>query len=308
MNLALLYSLTAGQKLDKIYTNEKYYPLPFKNYIVIQPYSRPSKNFNYFSEVIDLIYLVLEKLNLKIIQVGAKDEPPLNYCYHTQGTTNWGQLQYIISKAKLVLTIDSISAHLAGHYNIPLVDIVSNNFKECVAPYFGDKSKQIILEPDRTKQNPSFMLDEGLIKQVDQIKPETVANSVLQLLNVSERINLQTINIGPLFKQIEFNCILNQIVQPNFLNQNGFLTLRYDLEGKEEFLYHQASLSKVVIWTNKKLNIDILKQLKPNIVNIIYNIDLEESSTSLSFIKSIRKLGLNFALVTEKKDEELNDE
>jgi len=149
MNIAELYSLSSGQKINKIHTCEKYFPIPSENFIVIQPWTKQSKCYDNWAETISILLPYLRKNNIQIIQVGAANEAPLQHCIYTQGQTSWGQLQYIISKAKLVLSCDSISSHLAGHYNKPLIVLISNNFKECVSPYFGDKSKQII--PNITK-------------------------------------------------------------------------------------------------------------------------------------------------------------
>ena len=145
MNIAKLYSLASGQKIGKVWTLEKYYPIPFDNFIVIQPYSKLSKCYGFWPDVLTLIAPILEKNGIKILQCGDKNEPGLNYCYHTQGATSWGNLEYLVSKSRLVLTTDSISSHLAGHFNKPLVVLISNNFKSCIGPYFGDKTKQIIL-------------------------------------------------------------------------------------------------------------------------------------------------------------------
>src|SRR5688500_1814179 len=104
MNFAELYSLTSGKKIDKIYTFEKYYPLPFdKNIIVIQPQSKNSKNYPYWDTVLGILLPIFKKNNYNLVQVGAANEKLLNGCFHTQGQTSWGQLQYIISHSELVL-------------------------------------------------------------------------------------------------------------------------------------------------------------------------------------------------------------
>src|ERR1700735_931511 len=108
MHLAKSYSHQAGQSINKIHTIEKYYPLTMDKYIVIQPWSKPSKNYSNWDEVVELIFPILDKHNIKMIQVGGKDERPLKYCIQTQGTTSWGQLQYIVSRASLVLSTDSV--------------------------------------------------------------------------------------------------------------------------------------------------------------------------------------------------------
>ncbi len=304
MNYAQLYSLTSGQKIDKFHTFEKYYPLPFDNYIVIQPFSKPAKNYDYIDEVISLIHPILEKNNIKIIQVGGKDERQLNFCYPTQGTTSFGQLEYLISKAKLVLTVDSISAHLAGHYNIPLVDIVSNNYSQCVSPYFGDKSKQIILEPDRTNKLPSFSLDEGPNKQVNEILSETIASSVCKLLNISFSYPFQTLSMGKLYHNKIIETCLDSVINLQSLNIPSIVCrLDYSENPNLAILIEQMKVGKVSILTNKPLPINLLQQFRPQIQEVI--IEITESHNPL-FCKELQDAKIPFRMYSRLSDEKLN--
>lgn len=302
MNLAELYSLTSGQKLDKIHTFEKYYPLPFDNYIILQPFSKASKNYDYIEEVISLILPELEKNNIKIVQVGGPNERPLNGCYHTQGNTSWGQLQYLISKSKLVLSTDSVSSHLAGHYNKSLVVLISNNFKECISPYYGDKSKQIILEPDRTKKNPSFMLDEGPIKQINEIYPETIAKSVLNLLNINFEYPYKTLKIGPAYHQklIESSC--SDVINTQQLGVQNII-LRLDYNYNLPVLINQLNITKCIIFTDKSIPNDILKQYRPNIQEIIYEI---KEDNDPGFVKNLLNNKIPYKLYSKLPIEKLN--
>lgn len=299
MNIAELYSLTAAQKLDKIYTLEKFYPLPFEKYIIIQPWSKPSKCYSYWQEVIDAIYPILEQENIKIVQVGGKDEKPLNNCYHTQGKTNWGQLQYLISKSQLVLCVDSISAHLAGHYNINLIDLISNNFKECVAPYFGDKNKQIILEPDRTAKNPSFALDEGPIKQIDEIKPEEIIGAINKLLNLTIPIP-ESVYFGNQYTNPLIEILPNLILNPE-LHKDKIIQIRCDYLPNFDYNYLIQNIArrKCVVIINSIIELEPLKQLRPNIAAIAYKMQKDGGAGELEFIKKLKKLGVQFRLIKE---------
>lgn len=302
MNLAELYSLSSGQKLDKIYTFEKFFPGLPDNYIVIQPWSKPSKNYDAWEEVLSIILPYLQKEGIKIIQVGAKDEKPLNFCQHLMGQTNWGQLEYVISKAKLVLTSDSISSHLAGHYNLPLVCLISNNLKECVSPYFGDKSKQIILEPNRTNKNPSFMLDEGPNKQINEIFPEEIAKSVLKLLNIEFNYPYKTILLG---KQFQNRIIESDCTAPVNVQQMGLqnILMRLDYSYNLNVLVQQASLGKISIVTDKIIPTDLLSQIRPQIVEILYEI---KSDSDPNFCKTLQELKIPYRLYSKLNDEQLN--
>lgn len=303
MKLAELYSLTAGQKLDKIHTIEKYFPIPFEKYILIQPWTKQSKCYDFWDETLSLIAPILEKNGIKIIQAGQKDEKPLNNCYHTMGQTNWGQLEYLVSKAELVLSSDSVCSHLAGHYNKPLVVLISNNFKETVSPYFGDKSKQIILEPNRSNKNPSFMLDEGPNKQINEIKPETIASSTCKLLNLEFNYEYKTLQIGPEYKNriIESanDCLIN-------VNQLGLqnLIVRNDYNYNLDNLFKQIQIVKTSVVTDKEIPIEPLQQLRPNILEILFKVTKENNNPQ--FIKNLQKAKIPCRLFSYLSEGELN--
>lgn len=303
MNLAECYSLAGGQKLEKIYTNEKFFPLPFDDFICFAPISKPAKNYQFFEEVISLILPNLNKLGLKIVQVGGKDEKAFNGCYHTQGNTNFGQLEYLISKAKLVLSTDTVAAHLAGHYNIPLVSLVSNNYKSSVQPYFGDKSKQIILEPDRTKLKPSFMLDEGPNRQIDKIPPSDIAKAVCKLLGKELDYPFTQLWLGQFHAQSVFELIPDCNINPQQIGVQS-IAIRMDFLHSEEFLDNQLNICPCSIITKSPITLDLLKKHKGRIQELIYFID---ETHNPKFIESAQRLGLNrIVLASRLPEDQLN--
>ena len=296
------YSLSSGQKIDRIHTVEKFYPGLPDSFLVIQPYSKAAKCYSYWEEVLDLIYPLLNKNNIKILQCGSKDEKPLKYCQQTQGTTSWGNLQYIISKSKLVLCTDSVSAHLAGHYNIPLVDLISNNFKEAVGPYFGDKSKQIILEPDRNLKRPSFSMDEGPIKQIDEIKPEDIAAAVLQLLNIDFNYEFKTISIGPLFNNKTLESCMDSVVDVRQLNAQNIVA-RCDINFNLVVLQNQLNLCPCQIVTSQPIPYQVLEGYRKHITGIVYKITEQHEP---EFVKLLIKYKIPYQLISELHIEKLN--
>ncbi len=306
MDFTSLYSLTAGKKIGKMHLLEKFYPLPFENdFIVCQFFSKPSKNYSYWGEVLSILAPILEKSNLKLVQVGDKSEAQMPYCLHTQGTTNFGQLQYLIGKSRLVLTVDSISSHIAGAKNKDLVCLVSNNFSEVVRPHFGDRNRQIILEPNRENRNPSFMLDEGPKKQIDEILPEKIAESVCSLLNLPFTYQNKTLFIGDSYKQKIIQSVPNHVIPD--LKPLGIdsLVMRLDYLFNEEILVQQLKYTNCTIITNRPINIDILKFFKQKINQLIYII---EKDNSPEFAKSVFKLGINLGLMSYESQEWINSQ
>lgn len=303
MNLAQLYSLSSGQKLDRIYTNEKFYPLPFEKFIVFHPISKPSKCFDLWDEVLDIIKPELDKNDIHIVQVGGKNEKAFDGCYHTEGTTNYGQLQFLISKAQLVLTTDTISSHLAGHYDKKRIVLISNNFKDCVKPYFGTPENEVIFEPDRTKKNPTFSLDEGSNKQINEINPEAIAESTLKLLGLNYNYPFKTLYFGPLYLNRNIEGIPDQTID---IRQFGIpsLLLRMDVLFNEAALLEQAKISKVSIVTNKPVNLKLLEAIKPQLQEIYYELD---SAHDPEFVEAVINLGVKIHLFSYLPPEKIQE-
>ena len=303
MHILQSYSLAAGQRIHKIHTNEKIFPLPFDNYILIQPWSKASKNYSLWSEVLSLIFPLIEKSGLKILQVGGPNEQPLPGCHNVSGQTNWGQLEYLVSKAKLVLSADSVSAHLAGHYNIPLVQLISNNYSECVSAYFGDKTKQIFLEPDRTKLKPSFSFDEPPVKQIDTIPVEKVARAVCKLLNLNLDYPYTQLFLGQHHINHIWEMVANNLVNLQSLNISN-IVVRMDFFHNEEVLEKQLQIGNVAIVCNQPIDIDLLKKYKSRITELVYEINENHVP---NFVEEAQKVGLNkFVLISKLSEEQLN--
>ena len=188
---------------------EKFYPLPFERIVTFQPFSKDSKNYDYWQEVLNIIYPILEKENIKIIQIGAVNEKGFLNCYHTQGTTSLNQCFYIISKSLLNLSTDSFSSHIAGIYDKPLVCLFLIIIQKMLGPFYGEKSKQILLEPNREKfPRPSYSFQE-FPKSINSIFPEIITQSILKLLNLPYSYPFKSL----------FLAVCNQMILEGIPNQ-----------------------------------------------------------------------------------------
>ncbi len=302
MHLQESYSFQSGQKIDKIHTHEKFYPGLPDRFICFQPFSKPAKCYSNWDEVLDLLFPILQKNNIQLVQVGGKDEKPLKYCIQTQGRTSWGQLEYIVSKSLLVLSTDSVSAHLAGHYSLPSVTLISNNYSDCVKPYFGDKSKQIILEPDRNKLKPIFAIDEPYPKQIDQIKPEEIVKGICKLLKLDFNYEFSTISIGQLYPNKILESAVTDVVDVKRLGAQN-LIMRYDINANLNILHKQLELNPCQIITDVEIPIQSLLERRPNVIGIIYKVT--ENHNPL-FIKSLIDNKIPYQLISNLSEEKLN--
>ena len=186
MRLLDTYATNTGSKIDKPFIYTKFFPLPLDRYITLQsqtPYD--SRNYSYWQEVIDIIAPYLSKEKIHLVQVGTKDERPLNGAINLLGQTNINQLAYVIENSTLHFGADSLCVHLASYFDKPIVSIYSISNPNVAGPHFGDKNKHILLKGYERIGNkkPSYSQVESP-KSIDTIKPEEIGKSILQLLDI----------------------------------------------------------------------------------------------------------------------------
>lgn len=298
------YALQLGQKISQPFICETFFPLPFKKYLVIQPFSKSSKNYDLWSEVIDFISPELEKLEIKIVQVGGPNEKPLPHCYNTSGSTTFNQMAYIIKNSIGYIGADSIGAHFSGYYNIPLLTLVSNNYIECVRPFFGDKDKQIILEPKRDGK-PSFSLEE-FPKSINLIKIETILSSIEKLFKI-KMPQIKTIHIGSDYHESTVLYVPNFQINLQIIN-SAPIHVRFDYLNELTPINYQHTLQlaaqrKVIIYTDKPFNLDPFKQVRQNIAAIVYRMGEQDD---IDFVKSLKRGGFQHRVVKEYTPETLS--
>jgi len=303
MHILEQYALGCGVKIKRPYIYNKYYPLPFEKYIILHaPNKFQSRTYDYWPDVLDFLRPYLIENDIKIVQIGDKSETLFTQdCYITNGQTDFNQLSYLIKHAKLLLGIDSFPIHLAGYHNINIVGLYSNMYKGHSMPYWGDKDKQILIESHRNGMKPSYTQHE-IIKTINLINPEDIANRVLDLLNIKSNLKLKSLFVGEHYKNQIVEMIPSHPVNVTNLNI-PHINIRMDKQFNLEVLQHQLNISKAAIITNKALPIDLLKFYKENIIRITFFIS---SNFDHTFFEEFVKLGIQFDLASEEDDAQLN--
>ena len=224
MHLIEQYALSCGVKIDKPHIEPLFFPVSHDKYVTLHASSgMAAKNYDYFPDVVSLILPYLEKHNIKIMQIGGREDPSLSGCIHYHGTTSIRQTAYLIQNSLLHFGNDSFSTHVASGFDKKIVCLYSVLYKECCGPYWGNKDNQILIESDRNGLKPSFS-DKESPKMVNLINPETIACSVLDLLNIDHDLHkIKTLHTGkrlsplPLFLLFQIILCLNHLHLANQL-------------------------------------------------------------------------------------------
>jgi hypothetical protein len=299
MHLVETYSLSTGSKIKKPFIHKKFFPLPFDKYITIQNSSgMQGKCYDYFQEVLNFIYEDLEKAGYKIIQIGAKEDKALNNVFHLQGQTNINQTAFILENSKLHIGNDSFAIHMCSAFGVPLIGLYSVSSPEIAGPFWKNKN-QICLTPKNW--SPSFNPNESP-KRVNEIKIESIIESVKTLLNINLSQNIHTIFIGQRYGNILLEAIPS-IILPNTVFPEVPLNIRFDyIDQIEEKDYistlNNLNIRKCAIITDKPLEIEKLFQLKDNIINLFYDITFND--IDLNFVNKIKSLGMKVDFIFNK--------
>jgi hypothetical protein len=309
MHLLETYALSTGSKIKKPFINKKFFPIPFEKYITIQNSSgMQGKCYDYFQDVVNFIYEDLNKIGYKIVQIGSKDDRPLKNVFHLQGQTNINQTAFILENSKLHIGNDSFAIHMCSAFGVPLVGLYSVSSPEIAGP-FWKSNKQTCLTPQNWK--PSFNPNESP-KKINEIKIESVINSIRSLLNIESIQNIKTIYTGPKYQHIILETIPEQILHPQAFEKQ-LLNVRFDLLNREyeekdyNGLIQNLNTRECCIVTNKPLILEHLLQFKNNIKMLIYDVT---NSIDVNFIEKLTFLGINNTCIFkiyESSAEELNN-
>ncbi len=282
---------------------EKFFPLgDVENYITLQTKSgMPAKDYSHFQEIVNILFPVLEKANIKIILLGKEDTQPLGNVIDLRNKTNLGQSCYIVKKSLCHFGVDSWMCHYAGAENVPLVAMYGSTTVANHSPYHYDQQSTIFLESHRNGNKATFAREENP-KTVDLLTPEKIASSVCKLLNIPFDYPYKTLRFGSNYNNKMIECIPDQVIHPQGLGIES-LFYRMDVLFNEENLFKQLHLCKCSIFTNRPIKKEIITQLKPQIIEVHYEID---NDYDVEFIDFLRDAGVKLFMYSYLGEEELN--
>ncbi len=302
MNLQQTYATALGViPKEKPILNEKFFPLTTEKFVLIHNDNKlVSKYYELFPEVISLLKPVLHKLGYRIYQIGGKNDPIIDGTDGQFLGLSWGQSFYLIKRASLFMGIDSVCAHIAAAYEIPSVVLFSHTYESQVTTNWLPPDKKIILEPEWGNRKPSYQPNESP-KMIRTIKVEQVVQAVFDLLCKGVQLNMKTIRVGEDYYNPVMEIVPDHF-QENPALKNGYLHFRMDLNHNEQCLFHWlANGYKAHIISRKPVNLDGLKQFRPNIGRLILMADSLESF-SAEYLKAAKNLGLDVLIFCEKKE------
>ena len=298
MKLIESLSLNSGLKIGDPFLLESYFPCRFEKYLTVHTGGGfESKIYSYYQEVFGLIAEILSQNNIGVVQVGGQNDYHIPGVIDLRGKTTIAQTNYLIKNSQCFLGNDSVCAHIAGWQNVPSVLLFGSTSIQCHSPYWYNLKSYYIQAP--TDKPISYMpIEEN--KVIDKIKPEDVAQKIMQVLDIKWIKPIETLFIGSQYNDLNLECVPDQVITPLYKDA---MVIRADYLFEEKNIYMQAAQGKVVILTDNLLKIDILKKLKQNIQSIICKVDGHPEMAQ--FIVDLRKNGFVAVPYSESQGQDL---
>jgi len=294
------YAKSLGVLISKPIISEHYFPIPENKYITI--YSEEniqSKNYKYFNLMLDLVGPILKQQNIKIIQIDCKGRS-LNSVNKVLGGLSFKQYANILSNSLLHIGVDNVYSHYVSSKNVPLVNLFGNTYPSITNGYWSknDKKKDIApiwdVKPCLNLHDPK--------SEINKIKAEQIAQSVLDLLKINKRINFKTIRIGDLF-----DSAITEVVPTSFapisINQNEVLFLRVDRGYNQEAFVKYCQNYKVCVISDQLIQLSELEKSKHNIKKISVFIDKDFEEIPEKYFEVLKLWGIELQLMTKIKED-----
>ena len=302
MHIIETFSLATGLQIDKPEILEHYFPLGLdQKYITIQPFGKfDSRKYDYWNEVMHLLYPVLSANDIYLLQIGGKNEPRLDNCVYVSGQTSYNQTAYLIRRSVLHLGVDSFAIHIASGLNKKIVGLYCNMYTQNSRPYWSKDEDVILLEADRKGDKPTFASQEHP-KSINTITPESIAGSVCELLGLDFSPKFKTVYIGENYPNKTYEMVPTHPVDLRIFNLDSVI-LRMDLMFNEDILKEQLERGPCSVLTNKPIKIELLKKYKSRIKEFVYLID---ENSNADYVRYLRSNGIAYALYSFLRPEEL---
>lgn len=288
MNFLEKYALSCNLKATKPYLRDAYYPILYRDFIVIDTsFSDAQFKYDHWQKVVNIISASLNKRQIYILQMGNPDDSQLQGVHRVNGTANYNQTSFIVKKSNLVVSSNSLGLHVASAVNTPSISLIKSKEHCAFYPFWKENSDFLYGEKDKIFNN----------KLINTIKPEEVAQKIAEKFNLQLHFPFETIFIGEKYRDgMEFvESIPDQAVNLKGLGTQTII-YRMDLLFNEEHLTEQLQQGNCTIVTNKRINLKIIEEFKEKINEIVYVV--EENNDDKEFCEICQNFGISLILIS----------
>ncbi len=294
-HIAEVYAKDLGVKIGKPTITEHFFPGLPEKYITIQSSNKmPSANYLYWDIVISLIKPLIG--DIKILQVGGPDDVQIKGIHSAALGASYKQMNYIIKNSETHVGCDSLPGHVASAYDIPSVILHFNLYENNSKPLWHEKNSCTSISPDFSKIKPSFGVN---CKRINEIKPETIAQAILDQLGIEQKIKFKTIKIGETFHHEVVEIVPNFFAFSNELSGKP-VNIRGDIEHNIGNICQWCQMCIVNLHIAEAFDLNALNYM-PNLKQITYKYDTEKDEDLSNFFKTLKNRKINIVIQVKDK-------
>jgi hypothetical protein len=206
----------------------------------------------------------------------------------------------LISKARLLISNENYSLHIASVFNTKSIGLYSLFNPINTRPVWNTNS-QIILESHRDGNLPSYGRLNESPKTINFISPYVIAKNILNSLGISNDLErFELVHLGKSFNQKIVEIVPDFVSDANFMKDRSInLRLDYIKNLNSSVFNYWVSNRKVNIITDKDININMVAPYRNNI--LLMTIMLSEN-ISEKFLKHCKSIGLKLKIFCDDKN------
>lgn len=302
MHLLDRFSSLCGATYSSPQLEPSFFPLPFTKYITINPTApQQGQQYDYLNDALYETAPYLQAAGIHVVQVGDRrpEEPPLPGVLDLRGALKLKQMTYILQNSLYHICTDSFCGDLANIVKTPNCQIFGSTPDFLFASKWHDKVSDIISPPK--PYIPTFQDAPPHKKIINKIKPETISRQVLNALGLTHDLGkVNTIYTGAKYALQILEAVPDFSPPPDFFS-NCMIHLRLDYHFNEDHLVNWAPNRKLILISDKPLNLGLLRHIKPHIEHVVHEVT---DDISPQYLFDLKACGLPVALFTKCTDEE----
>ena len=296
-------SCGATASLPKLDT--AFFPIPFDKYITINTIcTHENQNYDYWQDVLKDILPILNIHNITLVQIGDNNAQnptaPLIGTYDLRGKLNIKQISYVISNSLLHISGDSFCADIANIVGVKNCEVFGATPAHLTCPSWKPELSNII-RPEKIKNLPLLFPEDKKI--INTIKPEKISSCIIKNLSLNPISQFpETQYIGSRYHQPVVDVVPDHApIGSQLANNLMHFRLDYHFDQNQILPWSQAG-RKLVVVTDRELNLSLLSQCKASIHQIAYEVSTE---TKKEYLQSLISLGRQVTLFSRTEDLDL---
>jgi hypothetical protein len=293
MNTLESYALNCGVKIDTPFIYEQFFALPFEKYVVFGDF-----RYRHYQEVIDIIHPKLMEKDIHILHLSQAT----NNLYsdtHSVKEFSPNQSAYIIRHSLACFGESSFFTDVASFYDKKVVCLYSNMYVNNTKPYWSSPKNTINLESNKQGDKPWFDIEDDT-STINTIKPEKIAKSILNSLDIDYDNDYESIFFGMYFDSNDIIIDLVPDDYPSFTVNSNQASIRMDLRYDEDFLSRQLKLGTYDVYSDKPIPEEVLLPIRKKINRFFYIITENDKP---EFVDLLKKLSIKTMLITHAEEE-----